>query len=93
MLTVTDAYHIKRYKIFVEFNNNKRGEVDLEDFIISGKIQPFKELKDIEKFKHFKVDYTIQWDNGLDIAPEYLYFKAFENEANLQQLFKEWGYI
>ncbi len=39
--------------------------------------------KNIEKFKQFKVDYTLKWNDSLDLAPEYLYFKSFENDDNL----------
>ncbi len=47
----------------------------------------------MEKFKKFQVDYTLKWNDDLDLAPEYLYFKAFENDKNLQKQFHEWGYI
>ena len=93
MLSVKDAKYQNDYKILVEFNDNKKGIVDLKDFIVSGKIKPFKELQDIEKFKNFQVDYTLKWDNDLDLAPEYLYFKAFENDNNLKLTFQKWGYI
>jgi hypothetical protein len=39
------------------------------------------------------VDYTISWENGLDLAPEFLYFLAFRNEPELQELFRKWGYL
>ena len=93
MLSITNAKYQDDYKILVEFNDRKNGIVDLKDFILNGKIKPFKELQDIDKFKNFKVDYTLKWNNDLDLAPEYLYFKAFETDNSLTKKFKEWGYI
>ena len=93
MLSIVSANYKKGYKITVHFSDGKQGEVDLKDFIINSKIKPFKKLKEIEKFKNFQVDYTLKWDDELDLAPEYLYFKAFENDRNLKTKFQEWGYI
>lgn len=47
-------------------------------------------MENIEKFKQFQIDYTLKWNNDLDLAPEYLYFKAFENGTSLQEKFQEW---
>ena len=93
MLSVLNANYKNEYKIALELSDHKKGEIDLKDFIINGKIKPFKELENIEKFKKFQVDYTLKWNNDLDLAPEYLYFKAFENDTSLQKQFHEWGYI
>ena len=93
MLSILNASYENEYKILLEFSDHKKGKVDLKDFIVNGKIKPFRELKNIEKFKQFKVDYTLRWNDNLDLAPEYLYFKAFENDDNLQDKFQEWGYI
>ena len=93
MLSIVDAKYQGDYKIIVEFNNHKKGVVDLKDFILGGKLKPFKQLQDIEKFKNFTVDYTIKWSDELDLAPEYLYYKAFENDNEMKDKFKEWGYI
>jgi len=93
MLSIINANYQDNYKISLEFNDHKNGTVDLKDFILNGKIKPFKELQDIEKFKKFKVDYTLKWNNGLDLAPEYLYFKAFETDNSLIAKFQGWGYI
>lgn len=93
MLSIIDANYQGDYKISVEFNDNKNGIVDLKDFIINSKIQPFKKLQNIDNFKKFRVDYTIKWNDDLDLAPEYLYFKAFETDHSLTKKFKEWGYI
>jgi len=93
MLSVKNAEYKDDYKIEIEFNDNKIGLVDLKDFIENGKIKPFQKLKDKDKFKKFKVDYTIKWNNELDLAPEYLYFKAFKDDILLKEKFKNWGYI
>jgi len=29
----------------------------------------------------------------VDLAPEYLCFKTFENDSTLQEKFHEWGYV
>jgi len=93
MLSILNAHYKNEYKILLEFSDHKKGEVDLKEFILNGNIKPFKELKNIDKFKKFQVDYTLKWNDDLDLAPEYLYFKAFENDSTLQEKFNEWGYI
>jgi hypothetical protein len=93
MLSILKANYETEYKILLEFSDYKKGEVDLKDFIMNGKIKPFKELENIEKFKQFQVDYTLKWNDNLDLSPEYLYFKAFENDSSLQKKFHEWGYV
>lgn len=93
MLSVVNADYQNDYKILLQFNDDKKGVVDLKDFILNGKIKPFKQLQDIEKFKTFQVDYTLKWNDELDLAPEYLYFKAFENDNSLKSKFHDWGYI
>ena len=67
----------------VEYNKHK-ASININ---ANGKIKPFRKLENIEKFKQFQVDYTLKWNNGLDLAPEFLYFKAFENDSNLQKNF------
>ncbi len=93
MLSILNAHYQNEYKVSLEFSDNKKATVDLKDFILNGNIKPFKKLEDIEEFKNFQVDYTLKWGDNLDLAPEYLYFKAFETESSLQKRFQEWGYI
>jgi len=73
ILHVKEAKYLHNYSIWLRFNDGAEGEVDL-----SGELdgEVFGPLKDLEKFKSFKVDpvlQTIVWENGADLAPEFLY--------------------
>ena len=71
MLWVTKAEYTKEYKLLLTFNNDVTKLVDLESSLY-GEI--FEPLKDIEKFKQFALsDWTVEWYNGADFAPEYLF--------------------
>ncbi len=92
-LHVTKAKYIKDYKVEVSFNNGRKGVADLFE-ALRGPI--FEPLKDKSIFANLHVDEelaTIVWPNGADLAPEYIYFKAFRDESDLQVQFKQWGYI
>ena len=92
-LHVTEARYLNAYCIEVAFNNGKKGIADLVD-ALKGPV--FESLKSPEAFASFKVDpdlETIVWENGADLAPEYIYYQTFKNEASLQTQFKEWGYV
>lgn len=73
ILHVREAGYLHDYVIWVRFNNGAEGEVDLESEL-EGEV--FGPLKDPELFKRFRVDpdlQTIVWENGADLAPEFLY--------------------
>ena len=92
MLQVIEAKYLKDYQIEVVFNDQRKGTADLKDLIVCDNPKNFSLLQDLNIFKNFKVDYTIVWSDELDIAPEFLYFKAFEKDPSLQSKFKSWGY-
>ena len=71
--SVIKAKHIKDYKVWVAFDDGKKGEIDLEKKI-KDRGGVFKPLQDIEYFKKFKIrGGTLSWKNEADIAPESLY--------------------
>jgi hypothetical protein len=73
LLHVISAEYVAGYKIRVQFNNGDIGIVDLQGEL-DGEV--FEPLKDICNFKKFYVDpelETIVWENGADLAPEFLY--------------------
>ena len=75
ILHVREARYVRDYVIWFRFNDGAEGEVDL-----SGELEGevFEPLKDLTAFKRFRVDpelETIVWENGADLAPEFLYEK------------------
>ena len=69
--------YIKDYILYVEFENGKKGRIDLKKY--SKKSGIFRELADISFFKKASINKelgVITWPNGLDIAPENIYHQA-----------------
>lgn len=94
MLEIVNAKYIEGYRISVSFNNGMSGEIDLCNTIMNDKRPIFASIKEMDKFEKFKIAHkTIVWFNDLDIAPEFLFFQAFKNKQDLQNQFREWGYL
>jgi len=71
LIKVIDAKYVEGYKIKFKFNDGKTKVIDFKDQLWGEMFEP---LKDIEYFKKFKLNpFTIEWENGADFAPEYLY--------------------
>lgn len=70
-IEVVKAEYIEGYKIKLDFNNGVTKIVDLSESL---KGSVFLPLKEMDYFKNFSIKFnTIEWDNGADFAPEYLY--------------------
>jgi len=70
-LHVIEAQYLENYKLNLKFNNNEIKQVNLKDELY-GEI--FEPLKDIKNFKNFFISHnTVEWNNGADFAPEFLY--------------------
>jgi len=70
-LEIIKAKYLNDFKILLDFNNGVSKTVDLANEL-NGKV--FEPLKNINYFKAFSIKYnTIEWENGADFAPEYLY--------------------
>jgi hypothetical protein len=69
---VIKAEYKEAYRIWLKFNDGSEGVVDLKDELYGEMFEP---LRDINKFKSFRVDpelETLVWENGADFAPEFL---------------------
>ena len=70
-LEINKAEYLGDYRIRLWFNNDEVRDVDLVDSL---KGDAFLPLVDKEYFRHFTIRFnTIEWENGADFAPEYLY--------------------
>ncbi len=70
-MEVIKADYFGGYRLKLRFSNGETRIADLESSLTGPVFQP---LKDIEYFKKFSIPFnTVQWENGADFAPEYLY--------------------
>lgn len=71
MLRVQDVDYQGDYRLALTFNDGIRKVVDLEPHL---KGEVFGALRDKEQFIQYALTpITIEWANGADLAPEYLY--------------------
>jgi len=70
-LEVSNVQYLDGYKLKLQFNTGETKIVDLKNEL-TGEV--FSPLKDTDYFKQCKIAYnTVEWPNGADFAPEYLY--------------------
>jgi len=90
---ITEAKYLSDYRVEVFFNDGKQGTADLSEAIKGPVFEPLRKKSFFAQLKVDKESETISWPNGADLAPEYVYFQAFKNSPELQELFRHWGYI
>ncbi|MGA8030789.1 MAG: DUF2442 domain-containing protein [Casimicrobiaceae bacterium] len=72
---IVEARYLGDYKVWLEFNDGRKGVVDLSDELHGEELEP---LRDRDRFSQFYLDYglaSIAWLEGQDFAPEFLYDK------------------
>lgn len=73
ILHITEAKHLQDYQVWLKFNDDAEGVVDLSKELWGAMFEP---LKDLSMFSQVKLDTeldTIVWPNGADLAPEFLH--------------------
>ncbi len=64
----------KGYKIFVEFDNNESGILDMEPYLGFG---VFSKIIEPSIFNTVSVSFdTVEWINGVDLDPKFVYEKC-----------------
>jgi hypothetical protein len=75
---VIEARYLGDYKVWLEFNDGRKGVVDLADELHGEEMEP---LRDRHRFAQFYLDYglaSIAWLDGQDFTPEFLYERLKE---------------
>jgi hypothetical protein len=70
---VMEARHVSGHRVWLEFRDGREGVVDLEGELIG---PVFEALRDVDVFRQFHIDevfHTLAWENGADMAPEFLH--------------------
>ena len=71
LISVKNANYIKDYSIAITFSNGVKKIINLEKELWG---EVFEPLNDKDFFKTFTINpFTIEWSNGADFAPEFLY--------------------
>ncbi len=73
-LHVTGVEYLSEYKLKLMFSNGDAGVVDLSAELYGPIFEP---LRDVNLFRQvYLTSRTIEWPNGADFAPEFLYETA-----------------
>ena len=70
LVEVVEAQHRGGHRVWLRFNDGAAGEVDLSSEMWG---EVFEPLRNPAIFAAFRVDRTLTWPNGADIAPEFLH--------------------
>jgi len=73
---LVDAKYVRDFVVWIRFSDGAAGEVDLLPEL-SGPV--FEPLRDVAAFKRFQLHpelHTLVWENGADLAPEFLHDKV-----------------
>jgi hypothetical protein len=82
---VTKAKPLGGYRVWLEFNDGLRGELDLKDCLFGPVFEPLKDPSIFEQLVvHPEFD-TIAWPNGADLAPEFLYERVQKSAAKVAE--------
>ena len=74
VIWVVDARALQPYRLWVRFSDGAEREVDLRTFVFSDSRPIVAALRDPAVFTRLRVQSdTVTWDNGFDLAPEFLY--------------------
>ena len=72
-LHVEEVTYLNKYRLRLKFSNGVKKDVNLVNELYG---TVFKPLNDLDFFRQVKVNpetKTIEWPNGADLAPEFLY--------------------
>ena len=79
LLHLVSVEYLDNYQLKLMFNNGIEGIVDVEQELYGEIFEPLKDKNLFKKF--FVTSRTIEWSNGADFAPEFLFEIAFNKQS------------
>ena len=79
LLNVVSVEYLDNYQLKLTFNNGIEGIVDLEQELYGEIFEPLKAKSLFQTV--FVTSRTIEWPNGADFAPEFLFEIAFDKQS------------
>lgn len=79
-LHITEVAYLSEYQLRLTFDNGVIKDVDLKDELYGEIFEPLKEIKFFKQVAVNPDTNTIEWPNGADFAPEFLYEIGLEIE-------------
>lgn len=79
LLHVVSVEYLDNYQLKLTFNNGIEGIVDLEPELYGEIFEPLKDKSLFQKV--FLTSRTVEWPNGADFAPEFLFEIAFNKQS------------
>ena len=79
LLHVVSVKYLDNYQLKLTFNNGIEGIVDLEPELYGEIFEPLKDKSLFQKV--FLTSRTIEWPNGADFAPEFLFEIALDKKS------------
>jgi hypothetical protein len=76
MVDVIEARHVSGHTVWLRFEDGTEGEIDLSDELHGPVFEPLREQEFFAKLRVNPDTGTVEWPNGADFAPEFLYEKA-----------------
>ena len=74
--TLVAANYVRQFTIWVRFDDGVEGEIDLKPELYGPLFEPLLDLTQFRKFSIHPEFHTLVWENGADIAPDFLHEKA-----------------
>jgi Protein of unknown function (DUF2442) len=94
MLLCLEMQFIAPHQFRVRFSDALEGQFNALELTSNQNHSVFAPLKSADFASQAKLDHgTLCWPGEIDVAPEYIYFLTFRNKPELQNTFKQWGYI
>jgi len=79
LLHVASVEYLDNYQLKLTFNNGIEGIVDLEQELYGEIFEPLKDKSLFQKV--YVTSRTIEWPNGADFAPEFLFEIALDKKS------------